>query len=711
MPAASISTAAVGREGAAGVARPIADRPAARYFPGIDGLRAVAVLSVLIFHLGERFLPGGYAGVDIFFVISGFVVTGSVAHLKADRLLGFQGYFYARRIVRIMPALLCCLLATALARTLFIPAAWLSSFINQVGEAAFFGLSNIVLALNTDDYFSPKAAFNPFVHTWSLGVEEQFYLVFPFLIYFFHAGRGEADRRNKAAIVIGLLSIASFAACGVLLRYRWEYAFYLLPARFWELGCGVVLFLTLDRWKRALDALPPAATALAFLASFALLILSLEMPASDRFPFPLGLLPVAGSAGLIALLVARPQAMLARPFAGRLPVFVGKISYSLYLWHLPVFVLFRWTIGLAGPWKAAAAVALAFALAILSYILVEKPTRGSRWPRTAGPVRVIAAGLVAVCAVAVVAGAVLKLRPVLSLSVTADADTWFPEGTGTLHPSAKGCALDEAHIVVEGIQTTVWTSSHCRTPPDGRRLYVAGNSHAAAYARLLRQLAADTGNEVRLYSRAVCPIIPLDKPVAAHAQNCRQFHATIFAEATRDLKRGDILFLPGLRIPKYADQQGAAAATEVPSADPAAQRKLRSEAVAEAVALLAPLTARGVHVVLEAPTPVFKSPLFRCSDWFNARNEACSGGFEIPRQELESRRRPIVQSMELLTARVDGVSVWDPFPILCGDAVCNARRDNKPLFFDGDHLSGFGDDFLYPDFAAYIAALSREAMR
>src|ERR1700754_1465554 len=103
--------------------------PKARYFPGIDGLRAVAVLSVLLYHLHESFLPGGYFGVDIFFVISGFVVTGSVAGARFDSLLKFQGYFYARRIVRIMPALVFCLVVTAIVGTLFIPSSWLSNML------------------------------------------------------------------------------------------------------------------------------------------------------------------------------------------------------------------------------------------------------------------------------------------------------------------------------------------------------------------------------------------------------------------------------------------------------------------------------------------------------------------------------------------------------------------------------------------------------
>ena len=155
-----------------------------RYFKGIDGLRALAVITVMLFHLDKNLLPGGYIGVDVFFVISGFVVTASVLHLKFKSLWDFQSYFYARRIKRILPALLFCMLATSFAVVLFIPESWLGRSIYDVGAAALLGASNIALMLQKDTYFSPTAEFNPYLHTWSLGVEEQFYLVYPVLMYF-----------------------------------------------------------------------------------------------------------------------------------------------------------------------------------------------------------------------------------------------------------------------------------------------------------------------------------------------------------------------------------------------------------------------------------------------------------------------------------------------------------------------------------------------
>ncbi len=176
--------------------------------PHVDGLRALAVVAVMIYHLRESWLPGGFSGVDVFFVISGFVVSLSVSHWIGGGIGNFLGRFYARRLQRIVPALLACLVLTSLLSVLLIPRAWLSSSNELTGLYAFFGLSNYYLAFHNETYFSPLAAFNPYMHTWSLGVEEQFYLLFPLL--FFAWTRGGRWRM----LSIGLISLACLASLG-----------------------------------------------------------------------------------------------------------------------------------------------------------------------------------------------------------------------------------------------------------------------------------------------------------------------------------------------------------------------------------------------------------------------------------------------------------------------------------------------------------------
>ncbi|MDV2216902.1 acyltransferase family protein, partial [Burkholderia pseudomallei] len=344
------------------------------YLPYIDGLRAWAVLSVMLYHLDARWLPGGFAGVDIFFVISGFVVSVSVANRGPMSLGPFLLFFYARRMRRILPALVAALLATALVSTLFIPASYLSDRNRTTGLLAFFGLSNVILGAPGGDYFSPKAEFNPYTHTWSLGVEEQFYLLFPLL---FHAWRAGGKRRYASAALFAAGLCASLAWSVWARPAMHAQAFYLIFGRFWELAAGVLLYQCVARAGRPAGRPAAAfgieagvwASAVAVLAGFVA-----SKPA--LYPFPGALVPVAGALGLLGLLHGRARASPVRAALEQPALrFVGRISYSLYLWHWPVFVVFRWTLGLDSAGGKASALLVACALATASYRFIETPLR------------------------------------------------------------------------------------------------------------------------------------------------------------------------------------------------------------------------------------------------------------------------------------------------------------------------------------------------
>jgi peptidoglycan/LPS O-acetylase OafA/YrhL len=185
------------------------------YVPSIDGLRAVAVLMVMAYHLDRHLLPGGFVGVDIFFVISGFVVMLSIYQHRFNSIFELVSYFYARRLTRIAPALIFMLLVVSLASTSFIPSAWLSDTNSKTALYAFFGVSNLLLYDQSENYFDPRTDFNPFVHTWSLGIEEQFYLVFPLMIMLLVLNRFRYRATVSLAIAV-FLSVSSLMACAIL---------------------------------------------------------------------------------------------------------------------------------------------------------------------------------------------------------------------------------------------------------------------------------------------------------------------------------------------------------------------------------------------------------------------------------------------------------------------------------------------------------------
>ncbi|RZL03507.1 MAG: acyltransferase [Rubrivivax sp.] len=672
--------------------------PPQPYFLGIDGLRAIAVLAVIAFHLNSQWLPGGFIGVDVFFVISGFVVTASVVNLRPAGLGSFVTYFYARRMVRILPALVACLLLSALASTLFIPQAWLSDSNHKSALAAFFGVSNFILAGSNGDYFSPKAEFNPFTHTWSLAVEEQFYLIFPPLLLSWLTAR-TPQRKTAITWTIGALAVASLLFCAWQTANQPTQAFYMLPARFWELSCGVLLMITLPIWSPRLAALPAVLFQLLSVVCLGGLAWGLFMAQESRFPFPWALLPVFTTAGLIALVCARPGSLLQRALTLKPVAYLGKASYSLYLWHWPVFVLFRWTVGLETLAHQASAALVTLLLAVLSYHLIEKPTRESRVARSSPRGRVVTAGLCVMVMGTLITAVCFKLKPELSLSVTSQATIWYPDRVDVNH--AGQCELNVHVEPLSGGEIQVLRPVNCTTLPSPNRLFVAGDSHAWAYTSMLRRFAVDTGREVRIFTKGGCPIFNLRNTNTSGPAKCTEFAQAVVASLAKETKAGDTLFLPSLRLPRLRDQWGTVDGDldkPNPSAKDEEQPSLIAAVELEAMNALKPLSDKGVHVAFEAPKPIFKAPPFRCSDWFNSSNPVCEDGFAMPKDQEIAMRQPVMKLMERITANLPGSSIWDPLPVLCPKSPCSSYQGKLPLFFDGDHLSGYGNTLLLPAF-------------
>lgn len=270
------------------------------YLPYIDGLRALAVLGVIIYHLNHKWLPGGFSGVDVFFVISGFVVSAAQKHSSNTSLVRFATKFYARRVRRIVPALLLLLVVTSIVSAIFIPGSWLSATNAQTGLYAYFGLSNFILARTSNDYFSPRTDFNPFTHTWSLGIEEQFYAAFPLLFFLWIESRRRL--RHVSTLAFAALLIASLAVAWWLASRDQTTAYYIIAARFWELAVGVVLYQAMILQPAFFAGISSRVREVALSLSLFLIIFGFALAHPDTFPYPWAFAPVLGTAGLLALL-------------------------------------------------------------------------------------------------------------------------------------------------------------------------------------------------------------------------------------------------------------------------------------------------------------------------------------------------------------------------------------------------------------------------
>ena len=687
------------------------------YLPYIDGLRAVAVLAVVAYHLNAVWLPGGFTGVDIFFVISGFVVSASVARFPRAGFFESLLRFYARRLRRIAPALIACLLATCVASVLFIPEAWLSETSRNTGRMAFFGLSNFVLAATGNDYFSPKVEFNPYTHTWSLGVEEQFYLVFPLLFMAWSYG---ARKRwmSVALFAAGVLASLWYARLLTQAGDRTVEAFYLSTSRFWQLGAGVLLYQGLTLAGVPARASGSGAGVWPWLRSAGLGLSVLLIAAGFAYarpahsPWTDGLWPVLGTVGLLGLLYAGGAGgWLGRLLSTAPAVGIGRVSYSLYLWHWPVFVLFRWTVGLESMGTRALAFALALALAVASYRLVERPLRH------AGPlVRMRNWGFVTAAVLVVFVSSsiyrhIARHQDDYSLSVVAhNAKDWYPYGSET-DSAYPGCKVVPRTEQIEGGAAWVYERSGCeRTADDARRLFVAGDSHASGYSEMLQRSALASGRTATLYFAGGCGVAGLLDRREFDNPQCRAYVDAVLADVGRKARDGDVLFLPALRLPRLSeqwmlfDEQAAVTAMFSASTDAA-----RTQGEATAIERLRPLAQRGVRIVFEAPKPLFRAPPYRCSDWFNRDNPVCARGLTVERDFLQRYRAPSVAALQRVASQLRNASVWDPFPVLCPGTTCAAVRDGRPLYFDGDHLSGHGNRMLLPSFAAHLQGLAASA--
>ena len=447
---------------------------AIKYRPEIDGLRAVAVGSVVLYHANPSIIPGGFVGVDIFFVISGYLITSIIMKDIRDERFTFKG-FYERRARRILPALLVVVFATLLVA----PHALMPS---QFAHVPYEALSTVFFAANIylwqqSGYFMPAAEEYPLLHMWSLGIEEQFYLIAPLVLWYL------SSRWQKALVPVTIfLFLASLSLSIWQTPVRPSATFYLLPTRAWELLAGSLIALGCAPRIRNRSA-NEIAVAIGFgIILFSVFYLDNRM----EFPGALALLPVSGAAIVIAYSSGTTisAALRARPV-----VFVGLLSYSLYLWHWPVLVLGRQSSLVSSQLETAVAVLMAFGLAFLTWLLVETPfrNRGSYLGQRLAPA--LTSGLLCVF-LAIALGALGKEM------LYSDREIRFDQARFDRSP------VDDPKCVVNRGEVFDPTRL-CRLGGEPPRIAVWGNSHAVEVAYALSEY-----RPIVKIAKHGCPAVP-----------------------------------------------------------------------------------------------------------------------------------------------------------------------------------------------------------
>jgi peptidoglycan/LPS O-acetylase OafA/YrhL len=462
------------------------------YRPALDGLRTLAVYAVLLFHTGAGWAQGGFIGVDLFFVLSGFLVTG-VLLAEIDRTGSLRlGAFYSRRVRRLLPAAVVAILATCVAFVLVAPVTERVSLVAD-GQRALLYVANWHFLAESGDYFAADADQSPFLHFWSLAIEEQFYLAFPLLLLLLT----KVGRRWTLAVLLGTL-LASVVAQLVWAQVDATRAYYGTDARIYQPLAGSVLALLLFHRGR----LPGAGTASGVVALVAFVLLASGLvPLS---PSLRGLLATVVALALVHAVVQADTGRLARGLSHRVPVYLGQVSYGTYLWHWPVIRLVEETLTTQPVAVAAIAIPVSTGLAALSARFVEQPVRRApSLDRLGWTPAVVGVAASAVLAVTVVPGVLSQdRRPPL-------ADV---EGTGQVDAEQALALPDDVawDEVVADYGEVGWCTAtdpgECTVVEgDGPHVLLLGDSQAQSLVPMFTTLAEEHDLTLSLNVVEGCP--------------------------------------------------------------------------------------------------------------------------------------------------------------------------------------------------------------
>lgn len=640
----------------------------------IQGLRALAVLSVVLFHFGVGVIPGGFVGVDVFFVISGYLISGLLlAELEQTGSIDLWR-FYGARARRLLPlALLVSAVTLLIALLILSPAE--QTFAAEGALASSLYASNLWFMTLLPDYFAPESAFNPFLHTWSLSLAVQFYLVWPALLLFLWRWRPTV---RTMALSMTVLTVLSFALC-LLLSYRKQsLAFYASPTRAWEFGVGAVAALgpVTDWARRSKVAVPLGWLGVATLCATVLLL-----TADARFPGWISTVPVLATA---AILISGSSGKRGAPAAFlqfSWMQWLGKHSYSIYLWHWPI-IMYATVLEIGDPpTRIAICSVLTLICAAISFRLMERPVRSSSW-LAARPVRSARAGamlIVAGCVIALVAAQAARIfsaQPEHASLIRSINEEPLASG------SKQNCMIPFRQSVP--VPCTFGASESPKT------LVLFGDSHADQWSTPLAQLASEQGWQLVTLLKSACSaadIVDYNPRQRRYWPECAQWRASSIDEI-RQLQP-DLVILTQMSngfIQGPWTSRGRYAVT-YEQWEAGLRRSLQR------------LQAANIPVLLLRDSPLPRENVGYCiarARWRGTPESDCN----VPRTDAIDSK---LSALESAVATSTGAGFGDLTAQFCDDHTCPGVKSGVLVYKDANHIT---EDFAKLQVSALRALLA-----
>ncbi|MDQ7083867.1 MAG: acyltransferase family protein [Sulfurovum sp.] len=622
-------------------------QPTLKYRSDIDGLRAIAVLSVIIFHLNPHWLSGGFLGVDIFFVISGYLIT-LILTKEIDKTHTINlSHFYTRRIKRIIPALLFMLIPTFIVGFLFLAPSDLLSLSKSM-IWAFFSSANIYFFSSIDTgYFASGSHELPLLHLWSLGVEEQFYILWPFVVLLLL--RYVHSLKNRI-VWSSILFIASLVWAQTLIVSEHSFAYYMLPTRAWELLAGAIVALLVHSGFRAKGLVNEVMGGLGILV----IVLSfIFVSKSDPAP-GIASLPIIIATALLILSGTVHQTIVGRILSMKILVAMGLLSYAAYLWHWPIIAYVHYQFIEIDIPMTLFVLLFSFTMATVSYFVIERPLRTNNFKNKKVFVWYFILPAIVITSISLVTTQAIQNK-------SSWIFPWKELTTLTAHiqPADRHQHNCQYRIFKE---KAIYNEERCAYPLGTQKTdaFLIGDSNAAHYLGMVKVFAKEYGFSLQNTSLSACPIV-LDNNFtwikSIYKVGCTMYTHSILEEA----KKYDNVIVGGIWS-EYYEEEGF------------------QEGFEETIKQLAQNIK---YVILLAQAPIFKNYNHECEvRRIHIQNLDCATHFNHNLQDERAN-----SFLRKIAKQYDNVEYFSIRKQLCKGISCSPYINDTPVYYNAHHLS------------------------